>query len=45
MQVPYRGYLPDRPLDPPDPPEYEYEEDAEDIGEGNNHYEKYGYKL
>ena len=29
MIVPYRGYLPDRPLDPPDPPEYEYEYEDE----------------
>jgi len=30
MIVPYRGYLPDRPLDPPDPLEYEEEDESDD---------------
>ena len=48
MIIPYKGWLPDQPLDPPDPVEYEDEDEEEDIddeGEENNHYKKYGYKL
>ena len=58
MIIPYRGWLPDGELDPPDPvggewhenevtseEEEDYDEDIDDEGEENNHYERYGYKL
>jgi len=45
MIIPYRGWLPDGELDPPDPIEEDEEEEDEDEGEENNHYERYGYKL